>query len=291
MTLRDLAARVLLSAEIDRKLRPPRGPLTDESPGAAVRVAEPARPRALRFRYRKNGPALPRGEALRDRGRRGVAHHILANHELQAAEVMASVLLAFPHAPAAFRAELGAILCDELRHTRMHLARAEACGTRFGDCTVNGHVWRSAARFRDEAEYLCVLPLVFEARNLDESLELAAHFDAAGDAKGAGVMRQIHEDEIGHVAFGVRWLRAFAPSVDATGEAGRGDRLEEDVFDRWASRLEMPNQPARSVGRTFLEAPRRAAGMTDPFLARLREATEVPATVVPTDGSGRSDSM
>ncbi|QDT16327.1 DUF455 family protein [Alienimonas californiensis] len=268
MELSALAARVLLSAEIDRKLRPPRGPLTDESPGSAVRVALPARPRGLRFRYRKNGPKLPRGDALRDRGRRGVAHHILANHELQAAEVMAAVLLAFPRAPAAFRAELGAILCDELRHTRMHLARAEACGTRFGDHTVNGHVWRSAARFRDEAEYLCVLPLVFEARNLDESLELAALFDAAGDPKGAGVMRAIHEDEIEHVAFGLRWLGRFAPAP----AGGTGDE-----FDVWASRLEMPNQPARAVGRTFLEPPRRAAGMSDAFLAKLRRAAAAAA--------------
>ena len=265
MELRDLAARTLLAAEIDRKLRPVRGPLTDARPGAAVRVGVPARPRGLRFRYRKNGPALPRGDALRDRGRRGVAHHILANHELQAAEVMASVLLAFPSAPALFRSELGAILCDELRHTRMHLARAAAYGVRFGDCAVNGHVWRSAARFRDEADYLCVLPLVFEARNLDESLELAAMFEAAGDPKGAAVMRQIHEDEIGHVAFGLRWLRAFATS----------EPRERDDFDRWADRLERPNQPGRAVGRTFLAEPRRAAGMSEAFLAKLRDAAGV----------------
>ena len=264
MELRDLAARTLLAGEIDRKLRLVRGPLTDARPGAAVRVAGPARPRRLRFRYRKNGPALPRGEALRDRGRRGVAHHILANHELQAAEVMASVLLAFPRAPAAFRSELGTILCDELRHTRMHLARAAACGVRFGECVVNGHVWRSAARFRDEADYLCVLPLVFEARNLDESWELAAMFQAAGDVKGAGVMRQIHQDEIGHVAFGLRWLKAFA-----------GADTDADAFTAWADRLRAPTKPERAVGRAFQEEPRRAAGMSEAFLTKLRDAAGV----------------
>ena len=178
---------------------------------------------------------------------------------------MASVLLAFPRAPAEFRLGLGAILRDELRHTRMHLARAEAGGTRFGDHTVNGHVWRSAGRFRDELEYLAVLPLVFEARNLDESAELAAQFEAAGDAKGAGVLRRIHDDEVGHVAFGLRWLREF-------GEFG-GD---EDTFDLWASRLTEPTKPARAVGRAFLEAPRRAAGMDAAFLAKLRAAAGVP---------------
>ena len=254
MTLRDLAARVLLCPDVGTKLRPVAGPLTDASPGPAVRVSEPARPASLRFRYRKNGPSLPREDALRDAGRRGVAHHILANHELQAAEVMASVLLAFPRAPAEFRFGLADILGDELRHTRMHLARAAAGGVRFGDCVVNGHVWRSAAGFRDEAGYLAVLPLVFEARNLDESLELAAMFEAAGDAKGAGVLRRIHDDEIGHVAFGVRWLKRFTGAAD---------------FDAWVARLEHPTKPERSVGRTFLPGPRRAAGMGAGWVRRL----------------------
>ena len=261
MTLRDLAARVLLSADISLKLRPVAGELPDDDRGSPVRVSEPARPAGLRFVYKRNGPALPRGAALEDRGRRGVAHHILANHELQAAEVMASVLLAFPNAPSDFRRELGGILRDELRHTRMHLARAAACGVRFGDCTVNGHVWLSAARFRSELEYLAVLPLVFEARNLDESVDLADQFDAAGDAKGAAVMRRIHDDEIGHVAFGLRWLRELGGNADA--------------FDLWTASMEEPNKPRRSVGRAFLEEPRRAAGMDAAFLAKLRAAAGI----------------
>ena len=263
MTLRDLAARVLLCADIDIKLRPVPGDPPDVRRGSPVRVSEPARPAALRFRYKRNGPALPRGTALEDRGRRGIAHHILANHELQAAETMASVLLAFPAAPPDFRRELGGILRDELRHTRMHLARAAACGVRFGDCRVNGHVWLSAAKFRSELEYLAVLPLVFEARNLDESVELAGQFDAAGDARGAAVMRRIHEDEIGHVAFGLRWLKALG-----------GDA---NTFDLWCNSLAEPNKPRRSVGRAFLEPPRLAAGMDAAFLTKLRAAAGVPA--------------
>ena len=132
---------------------------------------------------------------------------------------------------------------------------------RFGDCAVNGHVWLSAARFRSELEYLAVLPLVFETRNLDESVELADQFDAAGDAKGAAVMRRIHDDEIGHVAFGLRWLKRLGGDADA--------------FDLWTASMEEPNKPRRSVGRAFLEEPRRAAGMDATFLAKLRAAAGV----------------
>ena len=102
---------------------------------------------------------------------------------------------------------------------------------------------------------------MFEARNLDESAELAAQFEAAGDAKGACVLRRIHDDEVGHVAFGLRWLREFGG--------------EEDAFDLWASRLTEPTKPARAVGRAFLEGPRRAAGMDGAFLTKLRAATGV----------------
>ena len=264
MELTDLARRVLLSPGIEAKTRPVPGRLTDASPAPPVRVSEPARAAALRFRYKTNGPKLPRGDALREKARRGVAHHVLANHELQAAEVMAAVLLAFPAAPREFRLGLGAILLDELRHTRMHLARAAACGVTFGQYTVNGHVWRSAGRFRDELDYLAVLPLVFEARNLDESVELAAMFEAAGDARGAGVLRRIGADEVGHVAFGLRWLRHFA-----------GADADADAFAAWAGRLRAPTRPARAVGRVFLEAPRRAAGMDAAFLDRLKAAAGV----------------
>ena len=124
----------------------------------------------------------------------------------------------------------------------MHLARAAACGTRFGDHTVNGHVWRSAARFRDEADYLCVLPLVFEARNLDESLDLAEQFDAAGDPKGAAVLRQIHDDEIGHVAFGLRWLRLFTGDDGGRDGGGEDEDPGDGGFGAWASRLVAPEQ-------------------------------------------------
>ena len=256
MELRTLATTVLLSPHVAAKVRAVRSPLTDEQPGSPLRVSEPARLAHLRFRHRVNGPKLPKRDALKDHRRRGVAHHILANHELQAAEVMAAVLLACPAAPPAFRLELGEILRDEQRHTRMHLARCEALGVPFGSLPVNGHVWLSAAGFRDEAEYLAVLPLVFENRNLDESADLERQFRDAGDDRGAALLHAIGEDEVGHVAFGVRWLREFAGG--------------DDLWEAWESRLHWPTQPKRAAGAAFDVDRRRRAGMDDAFIRRLR---------------------
>lgn len=72
---------------------------TDAVPGKAVRVTQPARPENLQFAARKTAPVMPKAESLKDPKKRAIAHHVMANHELQALEVMAMVLLAFPDAP------------------------------------------------------------------------------------------------------------------------------------------------------------------------------------------------
>src|SRR5665213_2839608 len=123
MEIREFADRILSSPAIDEKLTPPALPMTDESPGPVHRYALPARPAELQFCGRRESPPMPHPQSLADPHRRGIAHHIMANHELQALEVMAFVLRAFPEAPAEFRAGLVRIMADEQRHTRWHLER------------------------------------------------------------------------------------------------------------------------------------------------------------------------
>lgn len=97
MELHAFAERVLLAPALDDKLRGvDLGSLTDADPGPAVRVDRPARPANLQFAGRREAPPMPRPEAFADPARRAIAHHIMANHELQALEVMAFTLLAFP---------------------------------------------------------------------------------------------------------------------------------------------------------------------------------------------------
>ena len=81
---------------------------------------------------------------------------------------------------------------EEQRHTRMHVERARRLGLEFGDVPVNCYIWKKAMEFQSPLDYLAGLPLVFEARNLDHTLEFADEFDAAGDSRSAALMRQIH---------------------------------------------------------------------------------------------------
>lgn len=199
---------------------------------------------------------MPHPDALSDRRRRAVAHHIMANHELQALEVMAFVLCAFPEAPLEFREGLAQIMGDEQRHAAMHVGRLGDLGMKFGDVPVNGYFWRKAQEFKTLLDYLAGLPLTFEVRNLDHTLEFEDWFSRAKDEKSAAVMRSIHRDEIRHVAFGVHWLRALKSP-------------NQSEWDAYESSLRWPLRPEKSHGRSFHREPRLAAGMSPEFVDRL----------------------
>lgn len=260
MELSDFADQILFSASIVEKLVPLREPATDASRGPALRVLLPARPEELRFCGRRQSPPMPHPDTLADPRCRAVAHHIMANHELQALEVMAFVMRAFPEAPFEFRLGLARIMADEQRHTRLHIDRLGDLGMTFGEIPVNGYFWNKAQEFDSLLDYLAGLPLTFEGANLDHTLEFEGWFQQAGDASSAGVMRAVHRDEIQHVAFGITWLRRLKPANQSDWEA-------------YESLLKWPLRPGKSRGQSFHREPRLAAGMTSEFIDRL-EALE-----------------
>jgi uncharacterized ferritin-like protein (DUF455 family) len=261
MEIRAFAERILLTASLERKLERCREDLTDADPGPVCRPQTPGRPENLRFAPRRGAPAMPRPGAFSDPARRGIAHHIMANHELQAVEVMAFVLLAFPDAPLEFRRGLARIIDDEQRHTRMHAERSAELGVPFGSLPVNCYIWKKAQSFTSVLDYLAGLPLTFEGRNLDHTLEFASAFEAAGDTRSAAVMRAIHRDEIEHVRFGIDWLRKLKPPGES----------DWDVFCR---HLKWPLRPSKARGDVFHAAPRLDAGLAPEFVEALQTSGE-----------------
>lgn len=257
MELREFAERILQSESLDQKLTHGGRTWTDQRPGQTWRPELPARPKELRFAARRTAPAMPKPGALRDPQKRAIAHHIMANHELQALEVMAWVLVAFPDAPAEFRRGMVEVMLDEQRHTRLHVERAAALGLRFGELPVNSYIWQKAQQFECVLDYLAGLPLVFEGANLDHTLEFATLFEQAGDERSAAIMRAIHHDEIPHVAFGLEWLRKLKPP-------------EQSDWDAFQSHLKWPLRAEKARGEVFQQEARRAAGMSDEFIEQLR---------------------
>jgi uncharacterized ferritin-like protein (DUF455 family) len=261
MELRAIAEQVLGSTDLELKLADWALPWTDSHPGTPVRWPEPARPANLQFAPRKTAPAMPALSAMSDPRLRAVAHHIMANHELQALEVMAWTLLAFPDAPAEFRMGLARVMADEQRHTQMHRVCCRRLGLEFGELPVNCYIWKKALQFGSVLDYLCGLPLTFEGRNLDHTLEFEDAFRLAGDPKSAAVMRRIHEDEIEHVAFGYRWLQQLKPA-------------DRSTWETYCGHLQWPLKAEKSIGDEFHVTPRRAAGLSEEFVDRLSQLAQ-----------------
>jgi uncharacterized ferritin-like protein (DUF455 family) len=257
MELREFAERVLFASTLEEKLQCPAN-ITDERPGAAlVTPAVPGRPANLRFKPHVTGkaefPGLHRLEQERERGK---LLHFFANHELLATELMALVLLKFPDAPAAFRKGVLQTLKDEQDHTRLYLERMKACGIEFGELPVSGYFWRCVAPMEHPIDYVAGLCLTFEQANLDFARHFAGGFGKVGDEATAKLLDKIYRDEIGHVAYGLKWFR-------------RWKNPSESDWEAFCHTLKFPLSPQRAKGFSLNVEGRRAAGLDPQFIAEL----------------------
>lgn len=254
-TFREFASALIAAETLDGKLAPPPAGLYDDAPFPAVRVEAPRRPPGLEIVAGRRARTPP-VEGMADPAQRRRILHAFANHELQAAELFAWALLAFPEAPAAFRRGLLGILADEQRHCRAYIARIEALGGRFGDVPVSGHFWRKAASIETPLDFVCAMGLTFENANLDFAAEHADAAERAGDTATAAALRMVHDDEVRHVAFAYEWLRAWKPG-------------DVSAWDAYCAAARPPHGPSRARGARYDAASRRAAGIDEDFVERL----------------------
>lgn len=257
MELRELAERVLFATSLEEKLQCPAG-ITDEHPGTAVgSPVMPGRPRELIFK--PTGTArgeFPGTQHLEKDQERGRLLHFFANHELLATELMALVLLKFPDAPAAFRKGVLETLKDEQEHTRLYLERMKGCGIQFGDLPVSGYFWRAVSGMESPIDYVAGLSLTFEQANLDFARHFSSCFAEVGDGDSAKLLQKIYRDEIGHVAYGLKWFR-------------RWKNPSESDWEAFCRHLKFPLSPARAKGFSLNVEGRRAAGLDADFIEHL----------------------
>ncbi len=257
MEIREFAERVLFSTSLEEKLKPVRD-LTDEEPGIALGTpGEPGRP--IDLRLRKDGVRLqfPGVTRLMDDEQRGILLHFFANHELLATELMTLVLLKFPEAPSSFRRGIVRTLAEEQLHTKWYLERIRDCGLKFGDFPLNRFFWDAIAPMETPLDYVTRLSLTFEQANLDFSRYYAALMREAGDERTAKILSRIHDDEITHVRYGLKWFRRWKREVESDWEAFR-------------KQLRFPLSPARAKSTMIFDAgSRRKAGLDDDFIQEL----------------------
>lgn len=262
-TARAYAEAIVTSETLAGKLAPP-GELVLEDAEPALRLVAPGRPPSLAIVPGRSAKVPPIA-GMRDPNQRARILHALANHELQAIELFAWALLAFPDAPVAFRRGLVAILADEQRHLALYQGRLAAHGLAFGDLPVTGHFWNKLDHLGTPLEFVCAMSLTFENANLDFANDYATAARACGDLETAAVLAQVHDEEISHVHFGWVWLRRFA-----------GDR---DPWEAYNASVRFPLGPRRARGAVMDREARRRAGFDEAFIDAL-------AAIDPTRPSG-----
>jgi uncharacterized ferritin-like protein (DUF455 family) len=257
MELREFAERVLFATTLEEKLLRPTD-ISDENPGTAIVTPNaPGRPAELEFKITGTArDSFPGTKNLEHSRERGQLLHFFANHELLATELMALVLLKFPDAPAAFRKGLLQTLKDEQEHTQLYLARMKDCGIHFGELPVSGYFWRSVSPMENPMDYVSSLCLTFEQANLDFARHYAKNFAQVGDDATSKLLEKIYRDEIGHVAYGLKWFRRWKNS-------GESD------WDAFCRQLKFPLSPQRAKGIKLNVEGRRAAGLDPQFIAAL----------------------
>jgi uncharacterized ferritin-like protein (DUF455 family) len=274
--IRRYALRVVLGTTLADKRTPPPEGLSLADPGEPLVVQAPGRPAELPIVAGRAG-RVPPLVGMKDRVQRARILHALANHELQAIELFAWALLAFPQAPEPFRRGLLAIVADEQRHLGLYLDRLAAHRGRFGDHPVTGHFWHKLDHFRTPLRFCCAMGLTFENANLDFAMEYATAARAAGDEETARVLEAVHEDEISHVRFGWVWMHKLAEpgpgGARSSGERSDGSEAaaegESESWRLYAANLEWPLSPARARGKTFSAEARRRAGLDEEFIRAL----------------------
>ena len=169
---------------------------------------------------------------------------------------MALVLLKFPDAPSAFRQGVLKTLQDEQEHTRLYMERMAACGVQLGDFPVSGYFWRCVSPMEHPIDYVAGLCLTFEQANLDFAGFYGKNFAAVGDADSAKLLQKIYRDEIGHVAYGLKWFRRWKNPTESDWEA-------------FLHTLKFPLSPQRAKGFSLNVAGRKAAGLDEHFISQL----------------------
>jgi uncharacterized ferritin-like protein (DUF455 family) len=258
MQLRDYALSILRATTLEGKLRPPPANWQDDEPGPALRIMEPERPPELSIAPAR-AVKVPPITGMQDVSQRRRILHAFANHELQAAELFAWMILAFPDEPASFRRGLLSILVEEQEHCQLYLDRLRALGGQFGDYPVTGHFWHRMEDVQCPLDFVCTMGLTFENANLDFAQEYARAAREVGDEETAAAIDKVHADEVRHVAFAWRWLQRWKPE-------------EQSSWQTFTETIQFPLTPSRARGATLDRAAREQAGIDDDFISELERA-------------------
>jgi uncharacterized ferritin-like protein (DUF455 family) len=211
-TLSDAACAVLATADAAAKAAASRAAAASwrdgeiETIGTVTPPDRPARP--ARPELKRPADMPKRGAGQSAAGRIALLHAI-AHIELNAIDLAWDIVARFADAglPQAFFDDWVRVADEEAKHFTLLSERLAALGAAYGDLPAHDGLWEAAeATAHDLLARLAIVPLVLEARGLDVTPTMIARMTRFGDDETAAVLATIYEDEIGHVATGMRWF-------------------------------------------------------------------------------------
>ncbi len=264
---------LILGDSWEAKTRPPRLPdLADdacwESDAEPRRIEAPGRPACLRIETRSM-KTPPMGALVQPKPRAQLMHTFL-HHELQAAELFAWAVLAFPDSPREFRSGLLRLAMEELMHLGLYEGHLISLEHKVGDFPVRDWFWQRLKNCPSPLAFVSLQGLGLEGANLDHSARFARAFRDAGDEKGAAILDRVCKDEESHVDFSRRWFETLsgAPMTFEAWEKALPDLITPGLFR---------GRPINRAGRLgagfdpeFIDALERAPSATLPRKERLR---------------------
>ncbi len=214
-----------------------------------------------------------RGKAGSERGRIAL-WHALAHIEFVAIDLALDMAGRFgSQMDPAFTSGFLQVAADEAMHFALIDRHLRTMGSHYGALPAHGGLWDAAHETRyDVAARLAIVPMVLEARGLDVTPAMLERVRGQGDKRGAAILQRILDDEIGHVAQGVKHFVAHA---EASGQ---------DADSLWKSLVQKHFKCG--LKEPFNDSARRSAGLSRDWYAGLVPVTSSGLTAVHRDGGG-----
>jgi uncharacterized ferritin-like protein (DUF455 family) len=166
------------------------------------RPARPAHPQTL-------PPKQMPKRRLGGEGGRVAMLHALAHIELNAIDLGWDIVARFAdqNLPSAFFDDWVKVAEEEARHFAGLEILLVDLGSHYGALPAHDGLWEAAHKTAgDLLARLAVIPMTLEARALDTAPATIARLKEAGEISIVTVLESILEDEISHVAAGVKWF-------------------------------------------------------------------------------------
>ena len=267
MTLTEAACTVLSAAEPSDKVRLTYDYARMWRDGEISRIGD-TRPPDRPARPTKPELCSPGDMPKRSTGggkRRVNLIHAIAHIELNAIDLAWDAVARFADLdlPKAFYDDWVQVAEDEARHFEMLQKRLTELDASYGDQPAHDGLWEAAASTADDVlARLSLVPMVLEARGVDTTPATVHRLRTNGDDATADIMQQIGDEEVAHVAAGVRWLEYICADRGLDPVA----TFKALVAKHFKGQLKPPfNIPARTqagMRRDYYDIDTRASGET-----------------------------